>query len=174
MGALPRRLGFERVLWGDNLPTALHQAPGLAYDEEAWKVVAASAGSWLLRGHKGPLQSPKNGIDSSNREGRAHQEEPMVRQVWLLSGLMLPFGPETYHAACLAFDSVNKAIYISEPFEKECAGQVASCRSEVVSKWTAFLRKEGLAQTPGAPAVRDVQCRFDARRVTPLEGPEVA
>lgn len=42
----------------------------------------------------------------------------MVRQVRLLSGLMLPFGAETYHAACLAFDSVNKAICISDPFER--------------------------------------------------------
>ena len=72
----------------------------------------------------------------------------MVRHVWLLGGLVLLFGAETYHADCLAFDSVNKAIYMSDPFEKECAGPVAACRSEVVSEWTAFLRKEGLAQTP--------------------------
>lgn len=74
----------------------------------------------------------------------------MLRQIWLLSGLLLPFGAETYHAACVAFDSANKVIYLSDPFEEECAGEVAACRGEVVSRWTAFLRKEGLAQTPGA------------------------
>lgn len=91
----------------------------------------------------------------------------MVRQVWLLSGLMLPFGADTYHAACLAFDSANKAIYLSDPFEKECAGQLASCRSEVVSKWTAFLRKEGLAQTPGATQ----RCEMYNVGSTPDESP---
>lgn len=74
----------------------------------------------------------------------------MVRPMWLLGSLLLPLGAETYHAACIAFDSASKSIYISEPFEKECASEVAACRREVMDKWTAFLKKEGLAQTAGA------------------------
>lgn len=74
----------------------------------------------------------------------------MLRHIWLLGILLLPFGAETYHAACIAFDSANKTVYISDPFEKECASDLVACGREVTDKWTAFLRKEGLAQTPGA------------------------
>jgi hypothetical protein len=91
----------------------------------------------------------------------------MLRHAWVLGSLMLPFAAEPYHAACIAFDSVNKTVYVSEPFEKECASQVAACRSEVMDTWTAFLRKEGFAQTPGATR----RCEMYKDGSTPDESP---
>jgi hypothetical protein len=74
----------------------------------------------------------------------------MLRHTWILASFILPLGAETYHAACIAYDSVNKAVYVSDPFEKECGPEVTACRREVTDKWNAFLKKEGLAQTAGA------------------------
>jgi hypothetical protein len=91
----------------------------------------------------------------------------MVRVLAVLSGLLLPIGAETYHAACLALDPVTRTIYMSDPFEQECAGQLAACRTEVMSSWTAFLKKEGLAQTAGAAR----RCEMFSTGSTPDESP---
>jgi hypothetical protein len=110
------------------------------------------------------------GLQTAQQDGFFGTRSPggsMVRHVWMLSALLLPFAAEPYHAACLAFDSVNKVVYLSDPLEKECAGPVASCRNEIVAKWTAFLRKEGFAQTPGAT----VRCEMYNVGSTPDETP---
>ena len=72
----------------------------------------------------------------------------MTVRVCLLCSLLFSFGVETYQAACIAFDPAAKAIYISEVFEQDCKADVSACREGVADQWTAFLKKEGLAQTP--------------------------
>ena len=91
----------------------------------------------------------------------------MLSRIWLVGSLLLPVGAETYHAACVAFDAVNKTIYLSDPFETACAAQVAACRREITDKWVAHLRKEGLAQTPGATQ----RCEMYKDGSTPDESP---
>ncbi|MGQ0648105.1 MAG: hypothetical protein ACT4P7_11070 [Gemmatimonadaceae bacterium] len=91
----------------------------------------------------------------------------MLRHFWILGGFVLPFGAETYHAACIAFDSANKTIYASDIFEQECGSQVAACRRDVTDKWTAFLRTESLAQSPGATR----RCELYKDGSTPDESP---
>ena len=91
----------------------------------------------------------------------------MSRRLWILGSLMLPFGADPYHAACLALDSANKTVYLSDPFETECSSQVAACLKDVTAKWSAFLKKENVAQTPGAT----VRCQLYKDGSTPNESP---
>jgi hypothetical protein len=73
----------------------------------------------------------------------------MSARIWVLGSMLLPFTAETWQGACIAFDSANKTAYISDVLERECATQ-AACVAELKDKWSAFLKKEGLAQTAGA------------------------
>jgi len=74
----------------------------------------------------------------------------MTTRLWLYGTVLLPINIETYHAACIALDDVNKTVYISETFEQLCGANVAACRVELGEKWAAFLKKESLAQSKGA------------------------
>jgi hypothetical protein len=91
----------------------------------------------------------------------------MVRSIWVLGGLLMPFAAETYHAACLAFDATTKTIYFSDPFETECASQVTTCTKGVTDQWAAHLKKEGLAQSPGVT----LRCEMYREGSTPDESP---
>jgi hypothetical protein len=99
--------------------------------------------------------------------GTAHREGKVLGRICVLGSLLLTFGVETYHAACVAFDPASKTIYASDTLEQDCTADVSACRAELADKWSAFLRKEGFAQ--GRDATR--QCEMYKEGSRPGESP---